>query len=81
MGGEGDMGSPHWEVDQYGPIDVLSSMRLATDPLESAEMLWHGVLLNNVPPEEASMDNIRGVTLNQILLIYFNVCGQSMNPR
>ena len=76
------MEEEHLAVDQYGPIDLLSYSALSCDhsahSADVAELIWHGVLLNpRAPPgQPLSMDAVRGVTLNQLLLIYFTLYGR-----
>ena len=70
------------EVDIYGPVDILCYVN-------DEDRLWHGVIANQNYAKSSSEDNfddcnrsgtfmesIRGTSLNQFLLIYFNVCGQ-----
>lgn len=74
------MDGDHLEVDQYGPINILAHDILASDHIHQTEdVMWHGMLImNKQNHDSASGDNnqdiIRGASLNQLLIIYFNVC-------
>lgn len=83
------------EVDQYGPVDLLYHSLLSSDHVHSdEELLWHCVLIHadhrqmagpiqtQLPPISTTdvFENIRGVTLNQLLLVFFNLNGQENNP-
>lgn len=71
------------DVDQYGSLDLFAHINMSSDHVQSSEdLMWHGVLINQQPGVTAGSvgENIRGVTLNQLLLIYFNVLGKVANP-
>lgn len=77
----------HMKVDIYGPIDLFSYSSISHDHIHSpADLIWHGVIINNnnkdsaAEPAATTEENIRGTTLNQLFLIYFNLYGRDANP-
>jgi len=74
------MDGDHLEVDQYGPINILAHEILASDHIHQTEdVMWHGMIIMNKQPHDSvsgnnNQDLIRGASLNQLLIIYFNIC-------